>query len=132
MACIPVHGHAELASESYACWMACMPVHGHGHAVCMIRMMVEFESVTAPITLLQLLHRPRPSDSIDQSDAYAWHQVRRKLDHKFEAPFFRVTPEPGLQCHVNFNQMRRDVISRLSTEEHDLRLLRRALFLGRY
>ena len=53
--------------------------------------------------------RPRPSDSIDQFDSYAWHQVRRKLDHKYEAPFFRVTPEPGLQCHINFNQTRRDV-----------------------
>ena len=76
--------------------------------------------------------RPRPSDSIDQFDSYAWHQVRTKLDHKFEAPFFKVTPEPGLQRHVNYNQTRRDVISRPFPEEHDLRLLRRALFPGRY
>ena len=46
--------------------------------------------------------------------------------------FPRVTPEPGLQFHANVNQTRRDVIRKPLPEEHDLRLLRKALFPGRY
>jgi hypothetical protein len=46
--------------------------------------------------------------------------------------FSRVTPEPGLQFHANVNQTRRDVIMRPPLKEHDLRLLRKALFPGRY
>ena len=46
--------------------------------------------------------------------------------------FSRVTPEPGLQFHANVNQTRRDVIRRPPPKEHDLRLLRKALFPGRY
>ena len=46
--------------------------------------------------------------------------------------FPRVTPEPGLQCHVSFEAGLCHVLSRPSPEQHDLRLLRRALFPGRY
>ena len=46
--------------------------------------------------------------------------------------FSRVTLEPGLQFHANFNQTRRDVIRRPSPKEHDLRLLRKGLFPARY
>ena len=54
----------------------------------------------------------------------------RKLA-KFEAPFSSVTPEPGLQCHASLKVGLCHVLSRPSPEEHDLRLLRRALFPGR-
>jgi hypothetical protein len=50
----------------------------------------------------------------------------------FSICFLRVTPEPGLQFHANFNQKRRDVIREPLPEEHDLRSLREALFPGRY
>ena len=53
------------------------------------------------------------------------------LGHLFPR-FPRVTPEPGLQCHVSFKVGLCHVLSRPPPEEHDLRLLRRALSHGRY
>jgi hypothetical protein len=46
-------------------------------------------------------------------------------------PFSRVTPEPGLQFHANLKVGLCHVLSTPSPEEHDLRLLRKALFPGR-
>ena len=45
--------------------------------------------------------------------------------------FQGVTPEPWLQCHVSLKVGLCHVLSRPSPEEHDLRLLRKALFPGR-
>jgi hypothetical protein len=57
----------------------------------------------------------------------------QKLYSNFLLVFFpRVTPEPGLQCHVSFEAELCHVLIRPSPEQHDLRLLRKALFPGRY
>ena len=45
--------------------------------------------------------------------------------------FPRVTHELGRQFHVNFEVGLPYVLNRLSLEEHNLRFLRKALFLGR-
>jgi hypothetical protein len=49
-----------------------------------------------------------------------------------EAPSSRVAPEPGLQLHANLKVGLRHVLSTPLPEERDLRLLRKALFPGRY
>ena len=71
--------------------------------------------------------------TLDPGVQNPWGPPYRKLLYKFEARFFpRVTPEPGLQFHANFNVGLCHVLNTLSCEEHDLRLLRKALFPGRY
>ena len=53
---------------------------------------------------------------------------RRKFDYNFWGTFFpRETPEQRLQFHINFKVGLCHVLSRQSPEEHNLRLLRKAL-----
>jgi hypothetical protein len=47
-------------------------------------------------------------------------------------PFSRVTPEPGLLRPATWAMLLAHILSILSPEEHDLCLLRKARFLGRY
>ena len=69
-------------------------------------------------------------DNQSAAPRYAW--ILRTHRNPMTSLFFRVTPELGIQFHANVWVLTPACLRTPSPEEHDLRLLRKALFPGRY